>query len=450
MKRCLTIMLLALSILGTIPAWAASSKLTTNGSGCPAETNTTALVVGLSEDKGGATLTIAGTWTGTISFKATGDGGNTWSTVNVMPLASTTAVTSATANGTWQVNTAGFTGLCMLSSAAMTGSATVTITPSAASARNGGGGGSGTSVTDLTCSAGDFFSAFSTPNFTCSTPSGGSGNTTSTALVSGNLTKANGANSIIDSGISAGNIGTQPTGTGYVFSVPGTPNIYSTSTTSGPKCYPFWSTGNVLGCDSVVTLTKLESYDLFNGLTQGIGPSCNGNVLTTAGTYPTCVIVAGTGTTAVGGTPQYAAWQFSAITNFVDYRFTLPGIPGTSTWGYVANQPITFGFTWAEASDTGAHTRTWSIFEYGCRNPNGGVISPVMIAGVDAAATAIQNSLANSSWVSVVLTPSSSGVGDCEPGYSLFVRIGYSAATATGSANLSRFRIDVPVKVLTQ
>ena len=121
--------------------------ITTNGSSCPGTTNTTAIVVNLPEDKGGATLTVAGTWTGTISFYGTGsggiNGGGIWTALSVLPIGSSTAVTSTTANGTWQVNVAGFTGVCMLSSASMTGSATVTITPSAASARSNGGSSSG-------------------------------------------------------------------------------------------------------------------------------------------------------------------------------------------------------------------------------------------------------------------------------------------------------------------
>ena len=147
MKRLL---LLALVVLWSIPQWAASAVLTTNGSSCPGTTNTTAIVVNLPEDKGGATLTVAGTWTGTISFYGTGsggiNGGGIWTALSVLPIGSSTAVTSTTANGTWQVNVAGFTGVCMLSSASMTGSATVTITPSAASARSNGGSSSGGSV----------------------------------------------------------------------------------------------------------------------------------------------------------------------------------------------------------------------------------------------------------------------------------------------------------------
>lgn len=140
MKRYLLLLAIALSM--TVQAWAASSIITTTGSTCSPATN--CLVVNLPQDKGGATLTLSGTWTGTISFEATGDGGATWVAVNATPLNSTTAATSATANGTWQVNVSAFTGIRMRASATMSGAATATIVFSAASARmNGGGGGGG-------------------------------------------------------------------------------------------------------------------------------------------------------------------------------------------------------------------------------------------------------------------------------------------------------------------
>src|ERR1035438_2815857 len=139
MKRYLLLLAIALSM--TTVGWAASSVITTNGTTCSPATN--CLVVSLPQDKGGATLTLSGTWTGTIQFEATGDGGATWVAVSVTPLNSTTTATSTTANGTWQVNTAGFTGLRMRASAAVTGSAFATINPSAASARSGGSSSSG-------------------------------------------------------------------------------------------------------------------------------------------------------------------------------------------------------------------------------------------------------------------------------------------------------------------
>jgi len=138
MKRYLLIALLALA---AIPAWAASGIITTNGSDCSVSTR--CLVVNLPQDKGGAGLSLSGTWTGTIQFEVTVDGGATWASASVTPVGSSTTVTSTTANGTWQINASGFTGIRMRASATVTGAATATITPSAASAKSNGGGGSG-------------------------------------------------------------------------------------------------------------------------------------------------------------------------------------------------------------------------------------------------------------------------------------------------------------------
>lgn len=125
-------MLITLLTLAAIPAWAASSTLTTSASACSA-TGVSCLIVNLPQDKGGASLTISGTWTGTITFECTADGGATWVAMNAMPVADTTAVSTTTGNGVWQVNVAGLTGIRMRASATMTGAAVATITPSAAS-----------------------------------------------------------------------------------------------------------------------------------------------------------------------------------------------------------------------------------------------------------------------------------------------------------------------------
>jgi hypothetical protein len=55
----------------------------------------------------GVALQLLGTWTGTVSFEATVDG-NTWVAFNMVPAASATAASSATANGAWSANCAGF------------------------------------------------------------------------------------------------------------------------------------------------------------------------------------------------------------------------------------------------------------------------------------------------------------------------------------------------------
>jgi hypothetical protein len=128
MKRLLLIALLAF----TPSAFAASGFLTTSGTTCSA-TGVTCLIVSLAQDKGGAGVSISGTWTGTITFEGTVDGGTSWSAINAYPLNSGTAVTTATANGQWQVNVTGLTGVRARASATMTGSALVTITPSYAS-----------------------------------------------------------------------------------------------------------------------------------------------------------------------------------------------------------------------------------------------------------------------------------------------------------------------------
>src|SRR5208283_5270103 len=195
MKRLLTMLLF--TVLWTATAWAASNIITTHGTDCSVATN--CLVVNLPQDKGGATLTITGTWTGTIQFEAQGDG-NTWTAVNVIPLASTTPATSTSANGTWQVNTAGFTGLRMRSSASMTGAATATITTSAASARNGSGGGGGGGIVSIN---GDTSSAQAIAGTAPITVNTAAGTTTIAATQTGNA-----ASKLVSSAGLAGAAGT--------------------------------------------------------------------------------------------------------------------------------------------------------------------------------------------------------------------------------------------------
>jgi len=119
-------------ILLVAPSWAASGTLTTSASTC-ASTGVTCLIVPLKQDNGAAGFAISGTWTGTITFEGSADGGTSWTAIDAWPLGSRTAVTTATAVGQWQVNAAGLTTLRMRASATMSGAATVTITPSYAS-----------------------------------------------------------------------------------------------------------------------------------------------------------------------------------------------------------------------------------------------------------------------------------------------------------------------------
>lgn len=97
---------------------------------------------------GAAAFTISGNAGGnTIQFEASADSQTSWVALNVTPTNSTTAVTSATGNGTWQANVAGYTNVRLRTSTYVSGTPQGTINISYASARSGGGGGGGGSGT---------------------------------------------------------------------------------------------------------------------------------------------------------------------------------------------------------------------------------------------------------------------------------------------------------------
>src|ERR1039458_2825046 len=118
-----------------------SGTISTSGSDCSVSTN--CVVANLGPGSGGVVITVAGSFTGTLQFEAAGDG-VTYAPINATPLNSTTAVTSATSTGTWQVNVAGLTNFRVRASALSGGTPSVSISYSTASARTNGGGGGGT------------------------------------------------------------------------------------------------------------------------------------------------------------------------------------------------------------------------------------------------------------------------------------------------------------------
>ena len=136
-------------------------------------------------------ITVAGTWTGTLSFYAAVDGAS-WAALNVTPSNSTTAVTTTTGNGTWTVADPGGAWVCVDASATVTGQANVTINvtlglSSMATSSGGGGGGSGTvtsvSVVGANGLAGTVATATTTPAITLSTSVTGLVKGNGTALV---------------------------------------------------------------------------------------------------------------------------------------------------------------------------------------------------------------------------------------------------------------------------
>jgi hypothetical protein len=109
--------------------------------------NTTSQVTLSTVGFGGAAFTLSGTFTGTVSFYATGDGGNNWALLDVMPAGSMTATTTATAAGLWRVNVSGYTHVSMQMTAFTSGPAVATIhaSPISAGSLASGGGGPGIS-----------------------------------------------------------------------------------------------------------------------------------------------------------------------------------------------------------------------------------------------------------------------------------------------------------------
>lgn len=92
----------------------------------------------------GAAIQITGTWTGTITFEVSVDGTN-YTAALFTPPNSTTAVSTATANGQWSGSVVGFKKLRARFSTASSGTAVVSIRATLGGG-SGGGGGAASSV----------------------------------------------------------------------------------------------------------------------------------------------------------------------------------------------------------------------------------------------------------------------------------------------------------------
>lgn len=136
-----------------------------------------------------ADITVAGTYSGTLQFEVSGDGGATWVSVLATPPGSTSAVTSTTSTGTWTASMAGHTFIRVRASALASGVASITLNPSqavTASVSSGGGGGSGT-VTEVNTGGIATGGPFSTSG---TVTVAGSGNTTTAVTANANFAAA--------------------------------------------------------------------------------------------------------------------------------------------------------------------------------------------------------------------------------------------------------------------
>jgi hypothetical protein len=144
MRRWLIgITLAVIAVAASPPARAQvqQGSLTTAAADCgnPPANSTGAIFVAVGSS-GGATVTASGTWSGTLSFFGTGDGGVTYT---VLTSLNNSNVSTTTGNGTWQFNPTAYSHICVAFTTASSGTAVVTIRLSTNSAGHGGGGGGG-------------------------------------------------------------------------------------------------------------------------------------------------------------------------------------------------------------------------------------------------------------------------------------------------------------------
>ena len=127
-----------ISVLFVVSTMCASAQVLSTGS---ITTNGQTVAIPLN-GVASISVTVGGTWTGTLSFRVSPDGGACDDAKPFDPISGATAATTTTGNGTWVLQNAGFTQACVTATAAMTGTATVTFTR--------GFGESGSTAIDLT------------------------------------------------------------------------------------------------------------------------------------------------------------------------------------------------------------------------------------------------------------------------------------------------------------
>jgi hypothetical protein len=83
---------------------------------------------------GAAGVQLSGTWAGTVTFEASING-QTWVALNMVPSNSATAASTATANGAWSANVAGYKLVRARFSTDTSGAVSVTILASSQAGR---------------------------------------------------------------------------------------------------------------------------------------------------------------------------------------------------------------------------------------------------------------------------------------------------------------------------
>jgi hypothetical protein len=78
----------------------------------------------LDSNSSSVAISVAGTWTGTLTFEGTADN-QVWTVLNMMNLATTVRTTTTTANGLWGFGNAGIIRIRVRATAAVTGTAVI-------------------------------------------------------------------------------------------------------------------------------------------------------------------------------------------------------------------------------------------------------------------------------------------------------------------------------------
>lgn len=132
MKKHLCLLLLLLCGISAHAQVFSTGNLTASAGSCNAFTPNVAamLVQPIGSNTGSATITLSGTFSATVSFYSSGNGGATWSLIAGAPVGGGSSVTSATVAGTWSFTVPSLTHLCALASTFSSGSIVTAISTS--------------------------------------------------------------------------------------------------------------------------------------------------------------------------------------------------------------------------------------------------------------------------------------------------------------------------------
>jgi hypothetical protein len=379
MNKFLSVAFLCLALAATCAAQT-QGQITSPGANCAigsVSTNCVWLQIPQTISQVGITVGPS-TFSGTLQFEATADGGTTWTAINASANGAA-GVTSTTANGVWIANVGGYSFIRVRASAFASGVATVTLNPSqAAAAGSGSGVTPGSSCGDASHALGWTGTAYNCQSITGSALAGGSNTqlqwNNATALggisgftTNGTTTITGGASSIFDMHSGASVFLPGGLATGLVTVTTATGALSSTalplSATNGGTGI---STSASTGVPQVNSGTWTVSTTLPSGLsatnltmvTPALGTPASGVITNLTGTCTTCNV----GGNAATVTTPAALASSTATTQAAGDNSTK-----IATTAYVdANTTVCNAGSFTAQTD--GTTVTWAIASVKCAN----------------------------------------------------------------------------------